>query len=333
MEVASKEDHLLRMKNDLDWAEGRVERLEVALLQATAELKKRTEMYEKWEYKAGDQQQQISEMERIRKALTVQIHGLRQEIGPKEEKLLLISEKLQEMDREYDLALQAVSEKEIALARKNTSFNMLQKQVRDLRSVSANKDASLRRAALLFEQYRQTLDEVHTHTGAHTGHGGGKDSGHAGGSGSNSNGRDSGNNGGTGFMSANSTFNGKQMSALQNKNQGHNQGQGQGHSQFPSPVPSRMGTQKLNNNSFPLKKDPGSTIRTHDENVHRSDNDIALQRLHDVLRPHLVSTTSTNMNTSGGLPELDVEVKNKLLRIYYEYSMNITLSLFALFLI
>lgn len=64
MEVAAKDDHLLRLKNDLDWAEGRVERLEGALQQATLELKKRTDLYEKWEYKAGDQQQQISEMER-----------------------------------------------------------------------------------------------------------------------------------------------------------------------------------------------------------------------------------------------------------------------------
>ena len=53
-EMAAKEDHLLRMKNNLDWAEGRAERLEVALQQATSELKKRTEMYEKWEFKAGD---------------------------------------------------------------------------------------------------------------------------------------------------------------------------------------------------------------------------------------------------------------------------------------
>ena len=157
-EMAAKEDHLLRMKNNLDWAEGRAERLEVALQQATSELKKRTEMYEKWEFKAGDQQQQISEMEKIRKALTAQIHALRQEIGPKEEKLSLISGKLQEMDREYDMALRAVSDREQALNQKSVSLSMLQKQVRDLRLASTNKDASLRRAAVLFEQYRLTLE-------------------------------------------------------------------------------------------------------------------------------------------------------------------------------
>ena len=168
-EMAAKEDHLLRMKNNLDWAEGRAERLEVALQQATSELKKRTEMYEKWEFKAGDQQHQISEMEKIRKALTAQIHALRQEIGPKEEKLSLISGKLQEMDREYDMALKAVSDKGQALNQKTASLSMLQKQVRDLRLISTNKDASLRRAAVLFEQYRLTLEAagavtVHSHT-------------------------------------------------------------------------------------------------------------------------------------------------------------------------
>lgn len=123
-------------------------------------MKKRTEMSEKWEFKAGDQQQQISEMERIRKALTVQIHGLRQEIGPKESKLLLITEKLQEMDQEYDLALQALSGKELVLSQKSASLYMLQKQVRDLRSYSGGKDACLRRAAVLFDQYRQTIGEA-----------------------------------------------------------------------------------------------------------------------------------------------------------------------------
>jgi hypothetical protein len=134
-----------------------VDKLEIALQQATGELKKRTEMYEKWEFKAGDQQQQISEIERIRKALTVQIHGLRQEIGPKEEKLLLVTEKLQEMESEYGRALKAISEKEVALTQKSASLYMLQKQVRDLRSTSLTKDASLKRAATLFEQYRETL--------------------------------------------------------------------------------------------------------------------------------------------------------------------------------
>lgn len=87
----------------------------------------------------------------------MQVHGLRQEMGPKEEQILLISEKLQEMDREYDLALKAVSDKEVLLTQRSASLHMLNKQVRDLRSRSATKEASLKRAALLYEQYRHAL--------------------------------------------------------------------------------------------------------------------------------------------------------------------------------
>lgn len=78
-------------------------------------------------------------------------------MGPKEEQILLITEKLQEMDREYDLALKAVSDKEVLLTQRSASLHMLNKQVRDLRSSSATKEASLKRAALLYEQYRQAL--------------------------------------------------------------------------------------------------------------------------------------------------------------------------------
>ena len=164
-DVAGKEDQVLRLKSDLEWHEGRIVKLEGALHQATTELKKRTEMYEKWEFKAGDQQQQISEMERIRRALTHQLHGLRQAIGPKDEQILRITEKLEEMDREYDQALRAVSEKDIALSQKSAVLHMLQKQVRDLRISASRKEASLRRAAKLFEQYKKSLMEDSTVAG------------------------------------------------------------------------------------------------------------------------------------------------------------------------
>ena len=164
-DVATKEDQVLRLKSDLEWSEGRILKLEAALQQATGELKKRTEMYEKWEFKAGDQQQQISEMERIRRALTHQLHGLRHAIGPKDEHILRLSEKLEEMDREYDHALRAVSEKEVALSQKSAVLHMLQNQVRDLRVSSSRKEASLRRAALLFEQYKRSLMEDSTVAG------------------------------------------------------------------------------------------------------------------------------------------------------------------------
>ena len=67
---------------------------------------------------------------RLRKALTTQLHSLRQELGPKEESLMRVTEKLQETDREYELSLQAIAEKEKSLGQKSENLNLLQKQVR-----------------------------------------------------------------------------------------------------------------------------------------------------------------------------------------------------------
>lgn len=63
-EVAMREDNLLRLQTDLDWSQGRVEKLELALQQATAELTCRAERYEKSEVRSSDQTQQIFETER-----------------------------------------------------------------------------------------------------------------------------------------------------------------------------------------------------------------------------------------------------------------------------
>jgi septal ring factor EnvC (AmiA/AmiB activator) len=71
-------------------------------------------------------------LDRLRKALTTQLHTLRQELGPKEESLMRVTEKLQETDREYELSLQAIAEKEKALGQKSENLNLLQKQVRCL---------------------------------------------------------------------------------------------------------------------------------------------------------------------------------------------------------
>ena len=62
--------------------------------------------------------------------MTTQLHTLRQELGPKEENLVKVSEKLQEMDREYEMSLHAISEKDNALTQKTMSLHLLQKQVK-----------------------------------------------------------------------------------------------------------------------------------------------------------------------------------------------------------
>jgi len=50
-------------------------------------------------------------------------------LGPKEESLMRVTEKLQETDREYELSLQAIAEKEKSLGQKSENLNLLQKQV------------------------------------------------------------------------------------------------------------------------------------------------------------------------------------------------------------
>lgn len=161
LQIASKEDELLKLRGDLDWAKGRIMQLENTLQDASTELKKRTDAYEKWEYKAGDQQQQILELERIRKALTSQLHALRQEIAPKEEKLLQMSERVNEVDREYEVSLLALSEKEQKLSVNSSNLQLLQKQVRELRHTAARKDGALRRAAKLLDEYKHALQQAY----------------------------------------------------------------------------------------------------------------------------------------------------------------------------
>jgi hypothetical protein len=158
--ISTKEDDILRLESDLGWANDRIRKLEQALQEAATDMTKKTEISERWEFKAGEAQQQVSELERIRKALTSQLHALRQELGPKEEKLSQVSERLQEVDREYELTLGAISEKEKALGQHGQNIALLQKQVREYRQVCSQRDKALRRAAKLLEEFKLALQEA-----------------------------------------------------------------------------------------------------------------------------------------------------------------------------
>ena len=71
-----------------------------------------------------------------------------------------MTEKLQELTREYEISLQAITEKEAALQQKNENLLLLQKQVRELRSVGAQKESALRRAATFFEEFIYAMHEA-----------------------------------------------------------------------------------------------------------------------------------------------------------------------------
>lgn len=107
----------------------RASRLESALQTASVELKQRIDSAERWEFKAGDQQQQIKDLERIRKALTSQLHQVRSDVAPKEQKLIQMQELLKEGNREYDSSLEALSEKDQQLKDHVAKLAVLQKQV------------------------------------------------------------------------------------------------------------------------------------------------------------------------------------------------------------
>lgn len=160
VEIENKEVEILRVNSDLEWANDRIAKLENALQQATMELKARAELNEKWEGKAGEMTKRIEDLEKIRKTLTNQLHGLRDELAPKDDELHKAAEKLQEMDREYEISLHAITEKEKALAYKSQNLTLLQKQVRDLRKQASQKDVALRRSAVLLEEFIYSMHEV-----------------------------------------------------------------------------------------------------------------------------------------------------------------------------
>jgi len=159
--IEEREDDVLKLRSTVDWSHNRILELEQGLQQATAELGVRTEMSEKWELKTGEMQQKIIELEKLRKALTMQLHTMRQELGPKEETLMRATEKLHETDKEYELSLQAIAEKEKALSDRSESLNLLQKQVREMRGTTSRKGKVLRRAATLLDEYAFSLEQAY----------------------------------------------------------------------------------------------------------------------------------------------------------------------------
>ena len=94
-DISKKDNDVMKLTSDLGWANERIRKLEGALEEASGQLTRKNDICEKWEYKAGETQQQVLDLERIRKALTSQLHALRQEMGPDKEKLSQASERLQ----------------------------------------------------------------------------------------------------------------------------------------------------------------------------------------------------------------------------------------------
>ena len=155
--VQLTEDESLKLQSDLDWAKNRIDRLETALQTSTSELKVKNDLCSTWEFKVGEMTQQVAELERIRKVLTIQLHSVREEMAPKEEKLTQVSDKLSTTESEYVNSLMAISEKEHQIKEKSESLLLLKKQLGELRRQSLFKDSLLKRLAKIFEDYKWAL--------------------------------------------------------------------------------------------------------------------------------------------------------------------------------
>jgi septal ring factor EnvC (AmiA/AmiB activator) len=98
--------------------------------------------------------------DRIRKTLTTQLNMVQGELEPKQKELTKATDKLQEMNREYEISLHAITEKEKSLGQKAENLVALQKQVRELRTNTAQKEATLRRAAMSLEEFVYAMNEA-----------------------------------------------------------------------------------------------------------------------------------------------------------------------------
>ncbi|CAE7497275.1 unnamed protein product, partial [Symbiodinium microadriaticum] len=159
-DMNAKEMEALNTAQELERMKDRAHRLETALQNAMEEISRKSEAASKWEFKAGEQQQQLSELERVRKALVSQLHELREDMGPKDMQIVKTSERLQEVDKEYERSLKAVSEKEQKLTQSTNMIHLLHKQVRELRTAVIQKEGSLKRAAKLLDEFKYALQQA-----------------------------------------------------------------------------------------------------------------------------------------------------------------------------
>lgn len=159
-EISEKDMKILMQKQEIDTLLAKLGRQDKALTDATAEIMRRTEIAERWEYKAGVQQQQLLEIEKVRKALTTQLHSLREKMGPQWELLVRTEDRLREVDTEYGQSLVDLSEKEAKLAHAGSTVQLMQKQLRELRAKLTRKDHSLNRAVKILTEFELRMEEA-----------------------------------------------------------------------------------------------------------------------------------------------------------------------------
>lgn len=71
-----------------------------------------------------------------------------------------MTEKLNELEKQYEKSLKAISEKEQHLQQNSTMVHLLHKQVRELRSSLIQRESSLKRAAKLLDEFKYSLQQA-----------------------------------------------------------------------------------------------------------------------------------------------------------------------------
>ena len=62
--LAINENEAYKLRSDLEWANTRIHKLETSLQSATTAVKRHQESSEKWEFKIGEYQEQIRDLEK-----------------------------------------------------------------------------------------------------------------------------------------------------------------------------------------------------------------------------------------------------------------------------
>ena len=62
--ITTTEEDGFKLKSDLEWANTRIHKLEAALQQATTEVKRNQDSAERWEFKVGEYQEQVRDLEK-----------------------------------------------------------------------------------------------------------------------------------------------------------------------------------------------------------------------------------------------------------------------------
>jgi len=159
-QMTAKDMEVLNTGQELERAKDRASRLEIALQNAMEDIGRKQDAIARLEFKSGEQQQKLSELERVRKALVSQLHALREEMGPKDMKIIKTVDKLNEVDKEYDKSIKAISEKEQKLAQNSNTLNLMNKQVRELRLSVTSKEKALKRASQLLDEFNFSLQQA-----------------------------------------------------------------------------------------------------------------------------------------------------------------------------